>query len=88
MELNQEKPETFTVTPKIHIVMFHVSQYLQLMTADQGGHGLGYLSEQAFEAVHSDMKAVWENGWKVSTTHPQFAARLRRFVVAYNSNNM
>ena len=88
MELHQEKPETFTVTPKIHIVMHHVAQYLNLMESEQENHGLGYLSEQAFEAVHSDMKAAWENGWKVSTTHKEFSAKLRKFVVAYNSNNM
>ena len=90
MELNKVKPKTFTVTPKIHIVMFHVEQYLGLMNAEEEeeDHGLGYMSEQAFEAVHSDMKRMWERGWKVSTTHKNFGAKLRKFVVAYNSNNI
>ena len=86
----KEKPKTFTVTPKIHIVMFHVQQYIELMNAEEeeGDRGLGYMSEQAFEAVHSHMKRLWEDGWKISTTHKGFGAKLRKFVVAYNSNNM
>ena len=89
LKLNQEKPQTFTVTPKIHIVMFHVQEYLELMNAEEEeDRGLGYMSEQAFEAVHSHMKAVWENGLKVSTNNKDFPAKLRKFVVAYNSNNM
>ena len=89
MELHKEKPKTFTVTPKIHIVMFHVQQYLELMNAEEEeDRGLGYMSEQAFEAVHSDMKRMWEQGWKVSTTHKEFEVKLRKFVVAYNSNNI
>ena len=89
MELNKEKPKTFTVTPKIHIVMFHVQEYLELMNAEEAeDRGLGYMSEQAFEAVHSDMKRMWERGWKVSTNHKDFAAKLKKFVIAYNSNNI
>ena len=61
MELNKEKPKTFTVTPKIHIVMFHVQQYLEMMNTEEEeeNRGLGYMSEQAFEAVHSGMKRKW-----------------------------
>ena len=90
MELNKEKPKTFTVTPKIHIVMFHVQQYLEMrnMEEEEENRGLGYMSEQAFEAVHSDMKRKWERGSKVSTSHKDFAAKLKKFVVTYNSNNM
>ena len=90
MELNKEKPKTFTVTPKIHIVMFHVQQYLEMMNTEEEeeNRGLGYMSEQAFEAVHSDMKRKWERGSKVSTSHKDFAAKLKKFVVTYNSNNM
>ena len=89
MELNKEKPKTFTVTPKIHIVMYHMQEYLELKNAEEEeNRGLGYMSEQAFEAVHSDMKRMWERGWKVSTTNKEFGDKLRKFVVAYNSNNM
>ena len=90
MELNKEKPKTFTVTPKIHIVIFHVQQYLEMMNTkeEEENRGLGYMSEQAFEAVHSDMKRKWEQGSKVSTSHKDFAAKLKKFVVTYNSNNM
>ena len=89
MELHKEKPKTFTVTPKIHIVMYHVQEYLELMNAEEEeDRGLGYMSEQAFEAVHSDMNRMWNQGWKVSPTHKEFADKLKKFVVAYNSNNM
>ena len=90
MELHKEKPKTFTVTPKIHIVMFHVQQYLELLNAEEeeGDRGLGYMSEQAFEAVHSNMKRLWDQGGKISTTNKDFGAHLRKFVVAYNSNNV
>ena len=57
MELNKKKPKTFTVTPKIHIVMFHVQEYLKLINTkeEEEDCGLGYMSEPAFEAVYSDM---------------------------------
>ena len=34
MKLHQEEPKIFTITPKIHIVMFHVVQYLQMQIAE------------------------------------------------------
>ena len=82
-------PEIYTITPKLHIVMFHVLQYLQLQNAETGEErGLGYMSEQAFESVHSHMAEMWEKGWKVSTSHNSFGEKLRKFLVAYNSNNV
>ena len=49
--------------------MFHVVQYLQLLNAETGEEqGLGDMSEQAFESVHSDMAQMWENGRKVSAS--------------------
>ena len=89
MKLHQEEPEIYTITPKLHTVMFHVLQYLQLQNAETGEErGLGYMSEQAFESVHSHMAEMWEKGWKVSTSHNNFGEKLRKFLVAYNSNNV
>ena len=69
--------------------MFHVVQYLQLLNAETGEEqGLGDMSEQAFESVHSDMAQMWENGRKVSASHKDFGETLRKFLVAYNSNNL
>ena len=69
--------------------MFHVVQYLQLLNAETGEEqGLGDMSEQAFESVHLDMAQMWENGWKVSASHKEFGEKLRKFLVAYNSNNI
>ena len=88
-KLNREDPKTFAITPKIHIVMFHVLQYLELLNGETGEErGLGYFSEQAFESVHSDMARMWENGRKVSASHKDFRETLRKFLVAYNSNNL
>ena len=41
----------------------------ELMNAEEEeDRGLGYMSKQAFEAIHSDMKRKWEQGLKVSTS--------------------
>ena len=41
------------ITPKIHIVEHHIVDFLKMKHEE---HGLGWWSEQAFEAMHSDMK--------------------------------
>ena len=78
-----------SVTPKVHCIFFHVSEYLKIINKDGGSNfGLGYMSEQAFESVHSNLKKKWENGIKVSAQNRNYGQRLRNFIVAYNSNNI
>ena len=45
-----------SVTPKVHAVFFHVTEFC-LMT----GQGLGPWSEQTGESVHHDFKQIWKN---------------------------
>ena len=56
-----------TITPKVHAVFFHVSQFIS-----QNHKGLGHYSEQATEALHSNFKPHWQR-FKRQTTHPEFA---------------
>ena len=71
---------------KIHIVQHHLVDFFEQM--EETGHGLGWYSEQSFEAMHSDMKEVW-NKVKISDPyHPDFGKRLLDFVVAYNARHI
>ena len=75
-----------TITPKIHIVEHHLVDFFEQM--GETGHGLGWYSEQSFEAMHSDMKEEW-NRVKISDpNHPDFGKRLFDFVVAYNARHI
>ena len=49
--------------------------------------GLGYYSEQPFEAMHHDAKVLWERV-KVGTGHPDVERALKDFVVSYNSKHI
>ena len=49
--------------------------------------GLGYYSEQPFEAMHHDAKVLWERV-KVGTGHPDVERVLKDFVVSYNSKHL
>ena len=77
-----------TVTPKVHIIMFHVVPYLRLINQDGGERGLGFMSEQAFEAVHAKMITKLGQGYQVGKDHPKFGQRMLDFIVAFNSNNI
>ena len=78
-----------TVTPKAHIVFQHIAEFLSRVNAGENFStvGLGYFSEQAFEAMHHDVKVIWEKV-KVGLDHPNFSEKLRSFVVAYNSKHL
>ena len=78
-----------SVTPKVHIVFQHVSEFLDIVNSggEKSSFGLGYFSEQAFEAMHSDIKGLWERV-KVSSGHPEFGERLKSFIVAYNARHL
>ena len=43
------------VTPKVHAVMYHVSEFCELK-----GMGLAPWSEQTSESVHHDFNLLWE----------------------------
>ena len=80
-----QKLENRSITPKIHIVQHHVIDFLKRKGEE---YGLGQWSEQAFEAVHSDMKKEWDKVKICDKNQLNFPQRLLDFVVRYNSKNL
>ena len=78
-----------SVSPKLHIIFQHIGEFLDLVNEKREGFpvGLGFFSEQAFEAVHADVKKNWERV-KVSPNHPEFGEKLKSFIVAYNARHI
>ena len=67
------------ITPKMHIIIFHVPQWC--------GHfkkALGVVSEQALEASHKKFKKYFDR-YKVGVTNPRFGEQLRTAVCSFNS---
>ena len=71
-----------TITPKVHAVFFHVSQFIS-----QNHKGLGHYSEQATEALHSNFKPHWQR-LKRQTTHSEYGKHLLNCVVDFNSKHI
>ena len=67
-----------TITPKVHIVDHHLSDFCKEM--GEAKYGLGWYSEQSFEAMHHDMMQEWERA-KI------FYHKLN-FVLEYNARHM
>ena len=74
-----------TITPKIHIVEHHI---VDLLKKKKEEHGLGWWSEQSFEAMHCDIKKEWERVKISDPNHPDFAERLLSFVTRYNARHV
>ena len=49
--------------------------------------GLGYWSEQAFEAVHADFKLCWES-MKVDIDHPEYLDKLLACIIRWNDRHI
>ena len=77
--------DDMTITPKIHILEHHVIDFL---SERDDSHGLGWFSEQSFEAMHHDMKVEWNKLKICDPEHPEFAQRLLQFVCAYNARHI
>ena len=77
--------EGSVITPKIHIIQHHVRDFLKRKGEI---HGLGWWSEQAFEAMHCDIKKDWDRVKILQPSHPNFSERLLSFVVRYNSMHL
>ena len=75
-----------SITPKVHIVFQHITEFLAMRSTLEEKKGLGYWSEQAFEAMHHDVK-VESAGLLVSDTHPEYAQKLKQFIVRYNAKH-
>lgn len=71
------------ITPKIHIIQHHISDFCSKM-----GNGLGRHSEQASEAVHYDfLNSAW-NRYKTNEGHPLYGDRLLRSVADYANKHL
>lgn len=78
--------DNMTITPKIHIVEHHLLDFFNKI--GEKGRGLGWYSEQGFEAMHHDMKQEWERVKICDPDHPDFGKRLLEFVLAYNARHI
>ncbi len=61
---------SLSVTPKFHIVFDHVPQ-----CCSKYKKGLGWASEQAFEAIHRDFYEIYKN-YKMATFFPRNSSKL------------
>ena len=64
--------------------MSHIQQFVEMKGADRG---LGYWSEQAFEAVHADFKQSWDSV-KVDIDHPDYLSKLLSCITRWNARNI
>ena len=67
------------VTPKMHIIFFHVSEWCDFFKV-----GLGRMSEQTLESSHNRFKKYFAR-FKVSPMNPRFGDQLRSAMVSFNS---
>ena len=67
-------------TPKAHILFKHVPEFLESFS---GNHGLGYFSEQTFEAIHRNFWDFWTSGYQRNIGHRQYKEKLRECVRTY-----
>ena len=70
--------EGISFPPKYHMVEYHLEQFLRRKWAqntDYDGFGLGYWSEQQFEAVHHRFSSTWDR-FKVGKDHEEYGQRL------------
>lgn len=75
-----------TFPPKYHLVEGHLQQFLERRWQQDcyKGFGLGYWSEQPFEAVHHKFDEFWER-YKVGRDHEMFGQKLMDAVMSWNS---
>ena len=75
------------VSPKVHALVNHVTDFFEVFANTYPGCGLGFWSEQASESVHYSFQSHWEKGYKVNFHHPLYKDKLLKAVVSYNSRH-
>ena len=82
---NVYKDLGISTTPKVHILIEHVPEFIK-----KHNRSLGWYSEQALETTHYDFKRnCWEKqGYKRKIGHPDYAQNLMSAVIAYTSKNI
>jgi len=69
----------FSITPKVHIMIRHVPEYIK-----RTGMPIGYFSEQVVEAAHSDFDRFF-NAYRVKDINsPAYSSRFLRAILHYN----
>ena len=68
-----------SVTPKVHVVLYHVSQF-----CNKYNQALGFYNEQAMESIHFEFKSFWEK-YQVGTNHKEYSNRLLKAVREINT---
>ena len=72
-----------TITPKLHILFFHVPEFIRRKNMP-----LGVFSEQASESVHQDFQKFWDTRYKRAMGHPEYSNKLLKSIVEYNSKHI
>ena len=77
-----------TVTPCVHILTAHTSEFFDLCArSGEGGRGLGLYSEQSFEAMHYLVSRVQER-FPANKFGSDFAKRALRAMCYVNSTHI
>ena len=79
--------DKITYPPKYHMVESHLQQFLERrwsQNPDYESFGLGYWSEQQFEAVHHNFTTSWDR-FKVGTDHEGYGEALLTCVTSYDA---
>lgn len=71
------------ITPKVHIVAFHVLHFMQTV-----GDSLGVYSEQAGETIHSKWVKTWSKFQVTAMDNPSYCDKLRRAVGDFSSKRL
>ena len=72
-----------SITPKLHILFFHVPEFIQRRNMP-----LGIFSEQGSETVHQDFQKFWDTRYKRDMSHPNYADQLLTSIIHYNSKHL
>ena len=83
--LIREFTETYRSLPisiplKLHVLEVHAVEFLKDMGEE---HGLGFYSEQSFEAMHNKINENWNKN-PLKEDHPQFGPKMKDLVVNVN----
>lgn len=71
------------VTPKVHAVMHHITDFCHLT-----GRGLGPWSEQTSEAIHHDFNQTWKRFKINGTKNKNYGKHFLQAVSMYNSQHL
>ena len=82
---NVYKDLGISITPKVHILIRHVPEFIK-----KHNRSLGWYSEQALESTHYEfLRNCWEKlGYKRTLGHPDYAQKLMRAVIVYSSKKI